>query len=66
MVRNKLKEIRMKEYMLNQKEFAEKLDIAQGQFNRYEKELAVPTLEVALKIAYKLNKDVKDIFCLVE
>jgi DNA-binding XRE family transcriptional regulator len=66
MIKNKLKEIRMKEYMLNQKEFAEKLEIAQGQYNRYEKELAAPTLEIALRISYKLNKDIRDIFSLVE
>jgi DNA-binding XRE family transcriptional regulator len=63
MIKNRLKEIRMKEYMLNQKDFAEFLGIDFRQYNRYE-HIIQPSLEIALKIANKLNKDVKDIFYL--
>jgi DNA-binding XRE family transcriptional regulator len=65
MVKNHLKEIRMKEYMLNQTEFAELLEIDYRQYSRYEKGI-VPTSETMLKIAQKLNKKVEDIFYLVE
>ncbi len=63
MVQNRLKEIRMKEYMMNQKEFASFLEIDFRQYNRYEHSIQ-PSLEVALKMAFKLNKDVKKIFYL--
>lgn len=63
MVQNRLKEIRMREYMMNQIEFATFLKIDFRQYNRYEHSIQ-PSLEVALKIAAKLSKDVKDIFYL--
>lgn len=63
-MKNKLKEIRMKEYMFNQKEFAELLNISQGQYNKYENSISVPTLAIALKISIKLNKNVNEIFSL--
>ncbi|SDL21227.1 helix-turn-helix transcriptional regulator [Natronincola ferrireducens] len=62
-VKNKLKEIRMKEYMLNQKEFAELLEINYRQYNKYENEV-VPSLQIALHIAKKLNKPLEEIFYL--
>jgi putative transcriptional regulator len=64
-VKNHLKEIRMKEYMLNRTEFAEVLGIDFRQYGRYEKE-TVPTPESMLKIAQKLNKKVEDIFYLAD
>ncbi len=66
MIKNKLKDIRMREYAMNQTEFSELLDISISQYNRYENNTGYPSLEIALKIAYKLNKDVKDIFSLVD
>lgn len=66
-VKNNLKEIRMKEHMIdNQKEFAKLLEVNYRQYNRYETDGVVPSLEIALKIAKKLNKNVKDIFYLDE
>jgi putative transcriptional regulator len=62
-MKNKLKEIRMKEYMMNQKDFAAMLDIDYRQYNRYEHGVS-PTLETALRIARKLDKHVEDIFAL--
>ncbi len=64
-VKNRLKEIRMKEYMMSKKDFAEKLNIHYQQYIKYERN-TVPTLENALEIANKLNKDVKEIFYLDE
>ena len=63
MVKNRLKEIRMKEYMCSQTEFAKILEMDYRQYNRYEKETE-PKLETAIQIALKLNKKVEDIFYL--
>jgi putative transcriptional regulator len=65
MIVNRLKQIRMKEYMQTQTEFAEMLEISIYQYNRYEHDIN-PSLEIALKIANKLNRDVKEIFSLSE
>ncbi len=62
-VKNRLKEIRMKEYMMNMKEFAKVLDINYRQYTDYEKGV-VPQAETMLKIAKKLNKRVEEIFYL--
>jgi len=61
---NRLKEIRMKEYMLSQKDFAAMLEIRPNQYNRYEKDVNTPSVEIALKIAQKLNKKIEDIWYL--
>lgn len=63
---NQLKEIRMKEYMLSQKGFAEMLDIRPNQYNWYEKGVNAPSIEIALRIAQKLNKKIEDIWYLEE
>lgn len=63
MVKNKLKEIRMKEYMLNMREFAEILEVNYRQYTDYEKGV-VPQPETMLRIAKKLNKPVEEIFYL--
>ena len=55
----------MKEYMMNQKDFAELLGIDFRQYNRYEHTIQ-PSLEIALRIAHKLSRDIKDIFYLVD
>jgi len=60
-VKNNLKEIRMKEYLLNQKEFAEILGVNYRQYNKYENGV-VPYLEVALNISKKLNKPLEHVF----
>lgn len=64
-VRNRLKEIRMKEYMLSQKEFAKLLEMDYAMYNRIENNNKQVTLETALKISKKLNKTVNEIFELV-
>ncbi len=61
MIKNRLKSIRFK-YEMNQGEFADYLGIRQNQYNRYERQKGKPTLDIALKIAQKLNMHVDDIF----
>ena len=57
---NRLKEIRMREHMMNQKDFAAMLGISPNQYNRYEKNVNVPSVEIALRIAQKLNKTIEE------
>lgn len=65
-VKHRLKEIRMKEYMMKQKEFAEKiLDMDYRKYNNYENG-TTPSAESMLYIAKKLNKSVEQIFYLVD
>lgn len=61
-VRNKLKEIRMKEYMMTQKEFAKLIGVLPDNYSRIENNKVQVSLERAIKIAQKLNKKVEDIF----
>lgn len=63
-VKNKLKEIRMREYCMNQKEFAEFLSVGITAYCNWEKNLSRPTLEKALEISEKINKNIKDIWYL--
>lgn len=63
-VKNKLKEIRMREYLMNQKEFADFLSVGITTYCNWEKNLSRPTLEKALEISNKLNKNIKDIWYL--
>lgn len=64
MVKNRLKEIRMKEYLMNSSEFAEFIGTDIKNYSNWENNKSVPRLEVALIIAKKLNKKVEDIwFC---
>lgn len=62
MVKNRLKEIRHELYIDTQVEMAELLDIRPEQYNRYERQITQPSLEVALQIASKLKKPVEYIF----
>ena len=64
MVKNNLKEIRMKEHMMNKREFAKKLDIAEQQYLRYENCVTTPSLELCLRIAETLSKKLDDIWFL--
>ena len=66
MVRNRLREIKHELLIDKQNEMADLLGISQSQYNKYERHKAQPTLDVALKIAKKLNKKVEDIFYLEE
>lgn len=61
-IKNRLKEIRMKEYMLNQKEFAALIDVLPDNYSRLENNKTQVSLERAIIIAKKLNKSVEDVF----
>lgn len=61
--KNRLREIRHEMMIDKQIEMAQLLGIAPNQYNRYEKQ-GQPTIEVALRIAKRLNKRVEDIFYL--
>lgn len=63
---HRLKEIRMKEYMMNQKQFAEEvLEMDYRKYNNYERGTS-PSGEVMLYIAKKLNRPVEEVFYLVK
>ena len=62
-VQNKLKEIRMKEYMMDSKtEFANMLNVELHTYIQWESGKSSPKLEKALEVAQKLNKKVEDIW----
>lgn len=62
MVKSKLREIRMREFLMAPGEFAKYLDIPIQTYSGWENNHSRPTLEKALDIADKLNKDVKEIW----
>lgn len=64
MVKNRLKEIRMKEYMMNQKDFADKLHIPVKVYWSWENGKSNPTLERALEVSKRLNKNINDLWYL--
>jgi putative transcriptional regulator len=61
-VKNRLKEIRMREYMMEPQEFAKYIDINYKTYYSWERGVAGPSLETALQIAAKLKKRVEDIW----
>jgi putative transcriptional regulator len=63
-VKNRLKEIRMREYMMTQKEFAEHIGINLKTYYSWERGIAGPSLNTALEVAHRLNKKVEDIWYL--
>ena len=64
MVKNRLKEIRMKEYMMSSNEFSNFLDTSLKTYSAWETGRSKPTLEKALEISNKLYKDIKEIWYL--
>lgn len=63
MLKNKLKEIRMKEYEIdNKSEFARFLGIPMQTYIKWEKEESSPNLDLAFTVANKLNKKVDEIW----
>lgn len=63
-LKNRLKEIRMREYMMSSKEFAKKLDVPLSTYSNWELCVSKPKLEEAFEIATKLNKKVDEIWYL--
>ncbi len=64
MVQNRLKEIRMREYLMEPQEFAKLIDVNFKTYYSWERGVAGPSLETALNIAKKLNKKVEDVWYL--
>lgn len=63
-MKNRLKEIRMREYMLDQKEFSEMLGIKKSTYNSIELNKVQGNAETLLTIAKALNRKVEDIWYL--
>lgn len=63
-VKNKLKEIRMREYMLNSKEFCELLGINESTYSKIESNKQQGNIDTILKIAKALNRKVEEIWYL--
>lgn len=63
-MKNRLKEIRMREYLMNPGEFAKFLNVSIKTYSGWENNHSKPTLDRAIEIANKLNKDIKDIWYL--
>lgn len=64
MLKCRLKEIRMKEFMYNKLEFSKFLNIPYTTYCNWEAGLSTPKLEQAYLIADKLNKVITDIWYL--
>lgn len=62
MLKNKLKEIRMREYMLSSSQFAKHLGINLGTYSQIENCKKSVSLENAFIIAEKLNRTIEDIW----
>ena len=63
LLRCKLKEIRLKEFMIDSKtEFANMLGIPVQTYIKWENEKSYPNLDLAFTIAKKLNKEVIEIW----
>lgn len=63
-VKNKLKEIRMKEYLMSQVEFAKLINVDNKTYSNWEKGISKPPLEKALEVAKILNKNIQEIWYL--
>jgi DNA-binding XRE family transcriptional regulator len=61
-IKNRLKEIRLREYMMESQEFARLLEINHTTYSNWELGVSRPTLEKAFLVADKLNKRVDDIW----
>jgi putative transcriptional regulator len=66
MVKNRLKEIRMREFMMERQEFADYLQVDRKTYYGWENGLSQPKLETALMISKKLKKHVDEIWNLDE
>ena len=64
MVKNRLKEIRMKEYLMNVSEFANFLEMNVSTYSQLENGKRHCSMQVALEISKKLNISVNDIWYL--
>lgn len=63
-VKNRLKEIRMREHMMNSSEFCKMLGISLSTYSQIESNKQQGNIETILKIAKALNRKVEDIWYL--
>lgn len=63
-VKNRLKEIRMREYMLNSSEFAKLLGISLSTYSQIESNKQQGNIETILNISKALNRKVEEIWYL--
>lgn len=61
---NRLREIRMQEYLEEPADFAKRLGISLKNYYKYEDGTTKPRLDVAVDISQKLNRTVNDIWYL--
>lgn len=61
-LKNKLKEIRMREYMMTSSDFAKFLEVPLTVYSGWETNASRPKLEKAFEVAKKLNRKVDDIW----
>lgn len=64
MVKNRLKEIRMREFMMSAIEFCKLFNVSVAVYSAWENDISRPRLEKSLEVAKKLNKKVDDIWYL--
>lgn len=62
MVKNKLKEIRMKEYMMNATDFSKMLGEKLSTYSKWENGDSTPTLTRAFEISRILNKLITEVW----
>jgi putative transcriptional regulator len=63
-VKNRLKEIRMREYMMEPGEFAKLLGVNVKTYYGWELWTTGPSLKIALEVSKKLNKKIEEIWYL--
>ncbi|MEG2411129.1 helix-turn-helix domain-containing protein [Clostridium sp.] len=64
MVKNRLKEIRMREYMMKANEFCCIIEVPESTYSKIETNKQQGNIETILKIAKALNRRVEDIWYL--
>ncbi|CAJ1611459.1 helix-turn-helix transcriptional regulator [Clostridium perfringens] len=65
-VKNRLREIRMQEFVMDTGEFSRKLGVNLKTYSNWEKNRSKPPLEEALRIAKELDRKVEDIWSLMD
>ncbi|MFL0194960.1 helix-turn-helix transcriptional regulator [Clostridium sp. WILCCON 0269] len=63
-MKNRLKEIRMREYMMNPKEFARLIEVNPKTYYAWENGTSVPSMKEGLRAAKKLSKNLDEIWYL--
>jgi len=61
-IKNKLKEIRMREFMMSSNDFAKKLNVKLSTYSQWEAGANTPNVEKAFEVARILNKTIIEIW----